>query len=259
MKSAHTLRRHVITGWKRHLVLSLGFIGALSCRSLPPSEAPTQEAIVAALQHLAQRWQASGSGAVLNADVVADGVPIPLRCQAYIAGTDSMRLDLWGPLGLPIGQLWATRREFQYYDAVRNVLFQGSWQPALIAHFLGVPLSFEHLVALLLQRPPLPDSLTQKAWDPAKRLLRAGNGREHVLLRLPEWELVAYEYQDSRDTIRITYDDWVAQPPFYARKLRVATARGTLQLQIRSYTPWQSPAVPFVLRIPENAERVVVE
>lgn len=245
-------------GWKRCLCLFI-LVGLLSCRSPLSLEAPSGESIATALRQLAYQWASFRSGAVLTADILADGIAIPLQCRVEVAGTDSVRVDLWGLLGLPVGQFWATAEQFQYYDAVRNILFQGPWRVDLVARFLGVRLSFEHFVALLLQRPPIPDSLYRVLWDSRTRLLYVADERGQVILQLPTWEPVAYEYWSSPDTLRMLFAEWTMHPVAYARQLRLETPHGSLRLRIRSYSLRESRSVPLSLNVPEDAERVVVE
>lgn len=229
-----------------------------ACRTFPPVEAPTSESISSALRNLARQWRVPPA-TVLTADVSLDALAFPLHCQAEIAGRDSLRIELWGPLGLPVGQLWATPEEFEYYDALRNVAFRGPLRPELIARALGIPLPFELLIALFLQRPPLPDSVDSSTWDPQQRTLAVNNTCGKLFFRLPQWELVAYEYGSYPQRIRVTYADWETHSLPYARQLRVETPRGTLSLRLRTHTVRETPSGPLRLRIPPNAERVLLE
>lgn len=197
---------------------------------------------------------------LLSADITVEGFAFPLSCRAEIAGLDSLRMQLWGLWGMPVGQLRLTPWQVQYYDAFRNVVVEGQPRPEAFARIVGIPLPYTLLLALLRQRPPVPDVPARIAWDAERRLVSVADSLGNQLsFRLPGWELVAYEYAASPTVFRVTFTDWRRGSAAYAESLRLDAPQGSLRIRVREFTQQQTPSGPFALKVPDDAVRIPLE
>ncbi|MCS6966221.1 MAG: DUF4292 domain-containing protein [Candidatus Kapabacteria bacterium] len=243
------------------LIAGLLFSGVLGCSSVRPIVPPTSESVYAALQGLAAQYQRVPPVLTLTADVSAPGIPFPVQCRAEIVERDSLRMELWGPLGLAMGLLRLTRSEFQFYDILNNTLIEGHPRPELIAQLTGISVPHELLLDLLRQIPLLPDSVPNFIWDAEKSYLTLSNGQGiRATFRLPQWELAVYEiHSGAGSRVRAHFTNWIHHPQPYAEQVLVETPRGAFSLRIREWTYSQLPSDSFLLNIPPNATRVVLE
>ncbi len=63
---------------------------------------------------------------------------------------DSLKITAYGPFGIDIAQLLLTEDFFNYYDAVGNVLYQGSNDKRISQRIFRIPLGYDELKNLLM-------------------------------------------------------------------------------------------------------------
>ncbi|GBD06433.1 hypothetical protein HRbin21_00225 [bacterium HR21] len=249
-------------GCRLQLVVSLSICGLLGCASPQRLvQAPDAATLHAFLQQFRTERLKEPPVVVLSAEMTVSGIAFPVSCRAEIAGSDSLYAELWGPLGFALGQLRATPETLTYYDALRNLLVESRPRPEFLQKMLGVPLTYGTLLALLRQRPPLPEVPEAVSWDSSRALLiLQDTGGNRLEFRFPQRELHAYEARLSPEsTIRVTYSDWQTAFPAYARVVQLRTPRITLICRVQEFGFRQRPSGPYVLAVPSDATRVVLE
>lgn len=240
----------------------LALCSLLSCASPRYlAQPPSRESIHGALQQLRAERLQEPPVLVVEADITIPSIAFPVMCRVEIAGSDSLSAEFWGPLGFALGQLWATPEELSYYDVSRNLLVESRLRSETLQQLLGFPLTYESLLALLRQRPPLPEVPESTAWDSVHSTLTlwdtVGNRWE---FQLPRWELRAYEIRPTPERgIRILYSEWRTSPPAYAKVVQLVMPSATIVCRIREYRFRESPSGPYRLAVPSNAARIVLE
>ncbi len=222
---------------------------------------PSRESIDDALHRLHIERVREPGVVALRAEISVPGSPFPIVCRAELAGYDSVYAEFWAPLGIMLGQLRMTPETLEYYDAMRNTVLIARPTIELTRQALGIPLTYESVLALLRQRPPLPHRPDSIAWIPSRSLLILWDSAGARLeFQLPAWELCAYELRVSPETsLRIEYSQWHAQSPVYAEHVRLTTPTLSAAIDVRDFRFLDAPSGAYALKVSSNARRIVLE
>lgn len=79
-------------------------------------------------------------------------------CSMGICGTDSLALTVYGPFGVLIGKMSASKNSVLYYDALRSEAVQGNPESPKVVSTLPFPLTFNDFMHLARWEVPFPAS-----------------------------------------------------------------------------------------------------
>lgn len=79
-------------------------------------------------------------------------------CAMGICGMDSMALTVYGPFGVLVGKMAASKNSVVYYDALRSEAVQGNPESPTVVSSLPFPLTFTDFMHLTRWEVPFPSS-----------------------------------------------------------------------------------------------------
>jgi outer membrane lipoprotein-sorting protein len=151
---------------------------------------------------------------------------------------DSLLLRLTGPFGLKLGTAFVTRREFQFYNSLKNQLISGPTNPENLSRILRVRMTFDDLTSLMTGGIFFPDD------------------------RRPPDETAVQEEQ-----IVLMYHDtsgsrqyWIDPESLLIARIDHLDGGGklTLEQQFSDFQTFQGTAVPRRIRLTQPRERRMV-
>lgn len=86
--------------------------------------------------------------------ISAPGIDQSGSAKIYIAETDSIRMDINGPFGIPIGKLYSNKDYFIFYNIFESIIYKGSPKALNFQKVVNIPLSFNELIHLLRNETP---------------------------------------------------------------------------------------------------------
>ena len=72
-----------------------------------------------------------------------------VTAKMYLAKTDSMLIQLYGPLGIPVGKLFSNKEYFIMNNNLESTTYTGKPNVENLKRIMNVPLSFHDLICLL--------------------------------------------------------------------------------------------------------------
>ncbi|MFP4528742.1 MAG: DUF4292 domain-containing protein [Candidatus Kapaibacterium sp.] len=193
-----------------------------------------------------------------------EGESNTIRASIHAAGRDSLRMVVYGPLGVIIGRLYADPEEFIFYSPFENRVYKGSPTAENFRKILNIDFGFADFVSIL--RNELPGDPT--AYEPVEQegfgegiLFRSGADEEYIqyaVISLNEQELVRYQRKDRRNELdmNVFFNKFDQIEGFrLARKIHMdfAKAASAFTLESPAITVNKAPKSVFRFAIPESA------
>lgn len=203
---------------------------------------------------------AEASVVQLRGSVRSSQLAFGVSFRAVVAGQDSLRLELYGPLGMPVGMLYARPERFVFYDIWRNVVLEGRSPTAVLSQLLPLTLPYPLLLALLRQELPRLAAL-QIGWDAQHRLLVVRDSSGVVLAVDPESGALHYAELPTTDAapVRVFLCEHRRASPPVAQRILVQSPQGDISIELQDFTRQPSLGMPLSFPLPENAPRLVLE
>lgn len=137
------------------------------------------------------------------------------RVVCALKERDSLMMTVYAPFGIVIGRLQATPDLMIFYNAIENVLYEGTPSKESFQKFLGIPYSFAELASLLRVEPPLGFTDFKRTSDSAGRVLYvrpSEDKRERVSYALSDSTLQEYASRSLAGELLavVRYSDYVS-------------------------------------------------
>ena len=196
----------------------------------------------------------------LRGNVHSPQFALGLSFRAVVAGRDSLRLELYGPLGMPVGMLYAQPQHAVFYDIWRNVVLEGRSPTAVLAQLLPLTLPYPLLLALLRQELPRLAAF-QTGWDAQRRLLVVRDSSGVVIAVDPESGALHYAELPTTDAapVRVFLREHRRASSPVAQRILIQSPQGDLSIELQEFTRQPSPGMPLSFPLPENVPRLVLE
>ncbi len=212
---------------------------------------------------LEQRERDSGTEAPvvqLRGSIRSSQLAFGVSFRAVVAGRDSLRLELYGPLGMPVGMLYAQPHRVVFYDIWRNIVLEGRSPTAVLSQLLPLTLPYPLLLTLLRQELPRLAAV-QTGWDAQQRLLLVRDSSGVVVAVDPESGALHYVELPATDTapVRVFLREHQRASPPVARQVLVQSPQGDVSIELQEFTQQPSLGMPLSFPLPENVPRLVLE
>jgi hypothetical protein len=160
--------------------------------------------------------------------------------QIYLLRDRFVEMQVLAPTGTSEGYLGAGTREVGFWASDENVLYRGANEPGAFERALGLDLTPEQIVAVLLgfgvARPEGAD--TPAAWDEELQRVRVGGTRARAWLHPVEMHFERAVVDTGSGSIDIEYQEWSVDGPPVPLRLVVRVASEDVTLSIRLAPQW---------------------
>ncbi len=203
---------------------------------------------------------AEASVVQLRGSVRSSQLAFGVSFRAVVAGQDSLRLELYGLLGMPVGMLYAQPQRVVLYDIWRNVVLEGRSPTAVLAQLLPLTLPYPLLLALLRQELPRLAAF-QTGWDTQRRLLVVRDSSGVVIAVDPESGALHYAELPTTDAtpVRVFLRQHRRASPPAAQWILIQSPQGDVDIELQELTRQPSLGMPLSFPLPENVPRLVLE
>jgi hypothetical protein len=135
-------------------VLVLAAMVAGGCTGSKSATTPASSTTADNVLRELQKTYQSTPDLSIEGEMKISGVPATVWFDAFIKRTDSMKILLTLPFGLPGGGMSATPRHFVFYHAQEGVVVEGYPDRETFAKLMQVGLNYDELMALLRGEVP---------------------------------------------------------------------------------------------------------
>ncbi len=200
------------------VVVVLGF-GAMiaGCGSGTSAVRATSETLAdSLLMRLRASYETTPTLAI-NGEMKIAGMGITIWYDALVKSRDSLRVNLIGPFGVPVGALAATRGAFVFFNAQEGEAIEGKPDGETFSKLMQLELDYDQMVAMFRgELPRFPERGTYEYAtnsDGVRYTVRSAIGREQFVIDPADATVLSYvRYPAVGDTttedFAITYKDF---------------------------------------------------
>jgi hypothetical protein len=221
--------------------------GAKTVATTPTTEAsaadttPRTAAADALLAQLRQSYSTTPM-LTLTGDMKISGAGITVWYDALVRGRDSLRINLVGPFGVPVGALSATPAEFVFFNAQEGVAIEGTPDRETFGKLMMLDMEYDELASTLrgeLPRFPKPGSFTAEEHDGVMQYtVREGSRVERFAIDMADLEVLNYSRvitsgAEPYEEIAINYKDFYKlEGRQFPKKVYVAIANSEQKVTV---------------------------
>lgn len=198
------------------LFLVVALVG-VGCSSVSAVKGGADEASKELLARLRSEY-ASTPLLTMHGSMAISGVPATIWYDALVARRDSMRVDLTGPFGIPVGALLATPETFLFFNAQEGEAVEGRPDRKTFSELMMVDMEYQEMASMLrgeLPRFPEDDTYsTSRVGDVVTYTVKRARTTEVFSIDASSLQLQSYTRSrgqggDSITEIAISYKDYI--------------------------------------------------
>lgn len=153
----------------------------------------------------------------LSGDMKIAGAGVTVWYDALVRGRDSLKINLVGPFGVPVGALSATPSEFLFFNAQEGEAIEGTPDRETFGKLMMLDLEFDEMASMLrgeLPRIPAPGTYTAEEVDGVMRYtVRKGHSVERFAVDIDNLAVESYTRSittggEPIEEFAITYRDF---------------------------------------------------
>lgn len=153
----------------------------------------------------------------LNGDMKISGIGATVWFDALVRGRDSLRINLVGPFGVPVGALSATRDQFLFFNAQEGEAIEGIPDRETFGKLMQLELEYNEMISMLrgeLPRIPEPGSYQAEERDDMMHYtVRTARGVESFTIDIDEQAVTGYRRMigsgsQAVEEFSVTYRDF---------------------------------------------------
>lgn len=146
------------------LVINIGgiliFNGCAPIKQVEKVEILSAERLVDKLEVNRRRIRTfEGTGTLV---INSEGVENRASFQITLAKPDSIELSIMGPFGMELGEALITKKDYVFYDALRNTAYEGAVNEDILKNIFRIDLPFSNLIDAFLGAVNLTKHLYKK-------------------------------------------------------------------------------------------------
>jgi len=197
-----------------------------------------------------------------------DGTSFSAKVKAKMAWIDSLSMTVIGPFGMPLGNVFAKKDLFVFYNTMQNEVMSGNPEDMDLKSLINVSFKFEDLLHFLRNEAPEPPEkyeIDQSHSSEKEILYKNFNNEEYV-----EYILYSLESSTIRQYQRKLKDGGVLilnilfkdhAPDNLARKIVIDSPeyKTSLTLDVDEIMLNEIFTEPFSFPVPKNAKKLTIE
>lgn len=195
--------------------------------------------------------------------IIMAGLNFTAQFIARVAGEDSTSISLFGPMGVILGKIFASKDYFQYYETLHNWAVVGKSDRKNIRNASTIPLAFVDFVRLFKGKAYYPqDSLVLVENSSNGKILFAKRDIDFIdffLYAKDDFRLLQFQKKNSHDQIvlNILYPEYTEfngyrLPNRYI--MQVSEGKGSVTVEVQEVQFNVTFDQPFSFQIPKSAE-----
>ncbi len=181
------------------------------------------------------------------------------RVTCSLKDRDSLIMTVYAPFGILVGRLQATPDMMIFYNAIENVVYEGTPSKENFQKFLGIPYTFTELASLLRVEPPAIVSEFKRTADSNGRILYVRPGidkRERLTYTITDSTLQEYASRSLEGELLavVRYSDYTMVDGYAYPKAMVLSAptRNSRASAQWSAIRFNDPTVRYNFAVPQG-------
>jgi len=206
----------------------------------------------------------------LKGDITSsyDGATFSAKLKAKLAWIDSLQMTVIGPFGLPLGNVFAKKDRFVFYNTMQNEVLSGNPEEIDLSYLINVSLTFEDFAHFLRnESPEKPDNyeVDESRKSNNEVLYKNFNNQdyvEYILFSLDNNTIKQYQrkLKDGGSLIlNILFMDHGSDN--LARKIIIDSPENnaSITLDLEKVEINELFTEPFSFPVPQNAKKLIID
>ena len=227
---------------------------------------PASDAQAATLLERLRKGYASTPDISVNGDLKVSGATVWF--DAIMRGRDSMKINLIGPFGVPLGAMSATQDQFLFLNAQEGEALEGRPDRETFGKLLMINLEYDEMISMLrgeLPRFPAPGGYTASLDDDVMQYeVKNGSTLERFSIDADDATLLKYSRstvagETTAEEFSITYRDYnlsLGGRPFPKRgAVDIASGTQRIAITVERVRDRIDPGRSCALDLPPGIER----
>jgi hypothetical protein len=197
-----------------------------------------------------------------------DGTSFSAKFKAKLAWIDSLNMTVIGPFGIPLGNVFAKKDRFVFYNTMQNEVFSGNPEDFDLSSLINISLTFEDLAHFLRNESPEPPEnyeIDESHGSDKEILYKNFNNKEYVeyiLFSLKNNTIGQYQRKLKEGgtlILNILFRDRGADN--LARKIIIDSPenKSSLTLELDEVRINEVFTEPFSFPVPKNAKKLIID
>ncbi len=212
-----SMQRRIVIPYRLHTFLLLVALAAVGCSSTSAVKGGADAASEELLARLRSQY-ASTPLLSMNGTMKVSNIPATIWYDALVARRDSMRVNLTGPFGIPVGAMVATPENFLFFNAQEGEAVEGRPDRETFSELMMIDMEYQEMASMLrgeLPRFPEDDAYsTSRNGSLVTYLVKRARTSEVYTIDSSNLQLLSYsrsrgQGSDSVTEISISYKDYI--------------------------------------------------